>query len=77
MLASNGRFADANVDAIATATDTLLGGALSAEFQPVIFSKVRGKAYGIESVQVDNVPDVIRSRRVNESTHTKRFPAVP
>jgi len=39
-----------------------------------VFSKVRGKAYGIEHVQVDDVPDVIRSRRFNESTHKATHP---
>ena len=59
------------------ATANLAEGAITAQFIPVIFSNARQKGYGIEEIRVDDVPDVIRSRRYNESTHTFRHPLPP
>lgn len=73
-LTGDGRFSLASVTAIANATNTLFSGAAAADFLPVIFSKVRGKAYGIESIQVDDVPDVMRSRRLNEAVNKIKLP---
>jgi hypothetical protein len=67
-LSSSGRFASAQVTAVANATDALFGQAQSVDMRPVVFSKVRGKAYEVEHLQVDDVPDVMRSRRFNEAT---------
>jgi hypothetical protein len=54
--------------AIASATDQLFDSAVAAEFIPVVTSIARGKSYGVETIQVDNVPDVIRSRRHGDAT---------
>jgi hypothetical protein len=70
----DGRIVSATVDSIGTALNNLFTEATNAQFLPVITSERRGKAYTVERIQVDNVPDVIRSRRVNESTHTSSFP---
>lgn len=64
-----GRFSSARVDEVGAAMNSLVTNAIAAEFPPVIYSAVRGKAYTVETVQVDDVPDVIRSRRFNEATH--------
>lgn len=64
----DGRLAGAAVTAIGGAVNALFVSATSAQFPPVIYSPTRGKAYTVETVQVDNVLDVIRSRRLNEAT---------
>lgn len=68
-LTGDGRFAPSNVDQVGGAVNTMFTGAIANDMHPVIYSKVRGKAYAVEHVQVDDVPDVIRSRRFNEATH--------
>lgn len=65
----DGRFNAAAVDTVGSAVAGMVNSAVNAQFPPVIFSKVRGKAYTVETVQMDDVPDVIRSRRFNEATH--------
>jgi len=73
-LTSSGRFSNASVDSVGLTMRTLFDAAVGLEKPPVIFSKVRGKAYTVETIQVDNVPDVIRSRRFNESTYKSVVP---
>lgn len=70
----DGRFTTGSVDTTANAVNAMFTAALSVDFHPVIYSKVRGKAYAIETVQVDDVPDVMRSRRFNEKTYAKILP---
>jgi len=60
---TTGRFHAANLGTVNNAAGVLYAGASSAEFPAVVYSKTRGKAYTVESTQVDDVPDVIRSRR--------------
>jgi len=71
---ADGRFSQTAVQAVADAANLMFTNAAANEFLPVIFSKSRGKAYGIESLTVDNVPDVIRSRRFNEATFKATHP---
>lgn len=73
-LSADGRFQSSSIDAVAAITRTLFNDAIAADFPPVIYSPTRGKAYTIETVQIDNVPDVIRSRRFNEATYKGIIP---
>lgn len=52
---------------LANATDALFASASAADYAPVVYSPTRRSAYGIEAVQVDDVWDVIRSRRSRET----------
>jgi hypothetical protein len=58
-----GRIVSTAQNNFANATDTLHGTAAAADFIPVVYSKTRSKAFAIESLQVDDLFDVIRSRR--------------
>ena len=67
-LSTDGRFSSTSITNLGILIDAIFSQAVAADFPPVIYSKARGKAYTVETVQIDNVPDVIRSRRFNEST---------
>lgn len=60
---ASGRIVTADAVVIADATDVLMGAAAAADFLPVVYGRTRGKVYSVESIQVDDVFDVIRSRR--------------
>lgn len=68
VLSTTGRFTTTSVQTVANEFDAFFLAAQGLEKPPVIFSKVRGKAYTVETLQVDDVPDVMRSRRFNEAT---------
>jgi len=74
VLSATGRFLPANVTTVGQSTDAFFQSVIALDFHPVIFSEVRGKAYAVEEVQVDDVPDIIRSRRFNEATFKFRAP---
>jgi len=74
----DGRFVSTHVDAIAGFANTLYTGLSGVDLQPVVWSPAKparinasgntlpatsAAAYSVEKIQVDNVPDVIRSRR--------------
>lgn len=67
-LTGNGRFNSGTITGAADFFNALMLAAIDNEMPPVIYSKVRGKAFTVETVQIDDVPDVIRSRRFNEAT---------
>jgi hypothetical protein len=73
-LGTDGRITTARVDTLAGAENTLNTGAAAAEFMPVVYSPTAQRAYAIESVQVDNIFDVIRRRRFDSTTYRKRLP---
>lgn len=60
---TTGRILNAWITTVANATDALHGTAAAADFIPVVYSKARGKAFGIEQIQVDDLFDVVRRRR--------------
>lgn len=62
-----GRINASTMTSLANATDTLFASATANDYAPVVYSPTRRSAYGIEAVQVDDVPDVIRSRRLRET----------
>lgn len=73
-LTTDGRITSAKVDVVAGAVNTMYTGAAAADFIPVVYSPTKGRAYAIETVQVDNIFDVIRRRRWESTTYRKRFP---
>lgn len=73
-LSPTGRFSNSAIDGVGLLTRTLFDGAVGVEKPPVVYSPRRGKAYTVETVQIDNVPDVIRSRRFNEKTYASIIP---
>lgn len=66
--------ASAYVDAVATSMNALIVGAASNDFAVVVWSPTSSTAYIVEHVHVDNVPDVIRSRRPDKATYSKQLP---
>jgi hypothetical protein len=70
----DGRLSQGTVVDLAANLGSLFDTAIAGQFIPVIVSRARGKTYGIEQVKTDDVPDVIRSRRVNESTFNAFHP---
>lgn len=66
-LDASGRVAAATRTNIASNTDVLFDTASAADFLPVVYSSKKRKAYSIEAVQVDDVPDVIRRRRAKRT----------
>jgi hypothetical protein len=62
-----GRFKAVDGAQLADATDTLVADAALADFRTVVYSPTRRIAYAVESLQVDDVPDVIRSRRPRQT----------
>jgi hypothetical protein len=73
VIASGGRFANADADALVAATVTLMNAAKSADFAPVVTSLVPGReqSYLVERVVVDNTVDIIRRRRFKHTTYIK------
>lgn len=70
-----GRFTSSAVDTMVTATDALYTAAAGQDFLPVVYGPTRQKAYSIESVQVDDVVDVVRRRRWESPGYKRRLPA--
>jgi hypothetical protein len=71
---SGGRFSNAYCDAIAGAAHTLVGALAAADLYLVVCSETKSALLNVESVEVDNVPDVIRRRRWKTSTYKKILP---
>lgn len=71
---SAGRLSNTATDAIAGATNTLFLAAASNDFHPVVVSGPLASSLNIESVEVDNVTDVIRRRRWKRQTYRKILP---
>jgi hypothetical protein len=71
---SGGRWSNSYVDAIANATHTLVTSAASNDFYLVVWSHTKNALLNVESVEVDNVPDVVRRRRFKAATYKKILP---
>lgn len=70
----DGRIHPSVVDGIGTAANTLYSSAFSADLVPVVYSPTRQKAFSVEHVQVDDLADVMRSRRYDKPTHKSIHP---
>lgn len=62
---------DATVDQICNAANAMYQATHDAGYWPVVYSKTRAKAFAIESVQVDDLYDVIRRRRFDRPSYKK------
>jgi hypothetical protein len=86
VIASEGILDTTTTDLVASSTVTLFNAARAANLIPVVFTRARGEytrkdgtvlppkaasAHSIEAVQVDNLFDVIRSRRWETTTYRK------
>jgi hypothetical protein len=69
-----GRFSNAYVDAMATYVNTLVTGAAAADFHLVVYSATKHALLNVETVEADNVADVVRRRRWKASTYKKLLP---
>lgn len=67
VLDSSARIASAFRTTLGAATDALFDSASAADFLPVVYSPKKRKAYSIEAVQIDDIPDVIRRRRAKRT----------
>jgi hypothetical protein len=65
------RLPTATADDLANTTRTLLAGAKSDDFLPVVISRRLNSALGIETVETDDVVDIIRRRRWKHTTYRK------
>jgi hypothetical protein len=68
-LGTRGALSSSVVDVIGGATNTMVAGAAAKQFYQGVLSGVAGSFFATEQVQVDDVADVIRSRRWKNTTH--------
>lgn len=71
---SSGQLGTGTVDDLCNATDALAVSAKTKEFYLGVLSGVAGSFFTAEQIQVDDVADVIRSRRWRNSTYKKILP---
>lgn len=64
----------ADVDAIANATNTLTSGAASNDMHLVVVCDSITSSLNVENISVDNVLDVVRRRRLKQTTYRKILP---
>ena len=60
---SAGRFASAYIGTVATAVQTAYNACVAGDLIPVMYSPTTGSAWSITEIRVDDICDVIRSRR--------------
>lgn len=68
-LGGRGAITASVVDTIGAASNTMVNAAIAADFHPGVLSKVAGSFFTLEQLQIDDVWDVIRSRRWKNATH--------
>lgn len=64
----NGRVSSTIADDFANATQSLYNALIAADFIPVVYSPTTGHAWSVDAIHVDDVFDVIRSRRFRTTT---------
>lgn len=69
-----GRYSTTFVDALATSFNTLRAGCQADDFPMVVYDRVRQHIATVDSVRVDDIPDVIRSRRPDWVPYRKLLP---
>lgn len=72
---SDGRIDDIAVQSVAGSIHAIMQEASAADFLPIVYSKTRSKAFSIEAVQVDDLFDVIRSRRYDRALNKHVYDA--
>lgn len=70
---AHGRFNSAITTDVANSVQTFYNACIAADFLPVMYSPTTGKAWSIDEIRVDDIVDVVRSRRfVTPITRTPR-----
>lgn len=69
---NDGRWGQSFTDQVADDTKTLYDGLVTDQFIPVVYSPTTGSSWSVEEVHVDDIVDVIRSRRFD--TPLRRTP---
>jgi hypothetical protein len=69
-----GRLSTTAVDAIANTMNTMVGALATGDFHLVVVSSTLASSLNVETIQVDNVSDIIRRRRYKRSTYKKVLP---
>lgn len=64
----NGRPDPTVMDIVADAADTLYGALITADLHPVMYSPTTGSSWSVDEISVDDVWDVVRSRRFRDVT---------
>jgi hypothetical protein len=70
-LASDGSYTSTFLDPVTTATGVLATSAAGGDFPLVVVSKHLSALLHVEAVETDNVPDIIRRRRLSVQTYRK------
>jgi hypothetical protein len=71
---TSGHFTTGVTDATANAMHAAIGSLAAADFYLVVFNAARSRMFNVESLQVDDVPDIIRRRRPKHGIYYKRLP---
>lgn len=75
---ADGRFTTAACAAVANAVQTMYNACVAADLIPVMYSPTTGNCWSIEEIRVDDLVDVVRSRRyVTPLTRTPRAITAP
>lgn len=70
----NGQLGSGTVDDLANATDALATSAATKQFYLGVLSGVAGSFFAAETIQVDDIADIIRRRRWRNATYRKDLP---
>lgn len=63
-IGGDGNYLSGYVDALANAAHTLVGALAANDFRLVVYSPTKQRAYDVEKVVVDSIPDIQRRRRM-------------
>lgn len=70
---SAGRIASGNVDTFVDAARTFVNSGSSAGVYPCVYDRARKTAIGVNSIQGDDIPDIIRRRRPDVTFYRKSY----
>lgn len=73
-IGGDGNFLSGYVDAMANAASTLVSSCAAADFRVVVYSRQKQRAYNVEHVVVDSIPDIQRRRRIKGAGYKKTLP---
>jgi hypothetical protein len=73
-VAGDGRIATTTYNGLLNATANLYDGAQDADFIPVVYSETKRRFLAVEKLQVDDLFDVVRSRRFDRPNNRAIFP---
>jgi hypothetical protein len=73
-LGGDGNYLSGTVDALANAANTLIGALAANDFKLVVYSPTLERAYAVEHVVVDSIPDIQRRRRIHGSGYKATRP---